>query len=114
LIEKNLPSEGKILFMSVASNFPSHEAAIHNYAQKGREITTLAGDIGRVITKETLTSLLDPPENNSRFHFFRWDAQKMQFKKEAVENTVNVLWDRRGVLWHQAEFYVEKHHLARK
>lgn len=85
----------RLLFISASSHIPTHEKAIFQSDQldnPGR-MTMVAGDI-RNIDKQDVY----PEGLPNQFKMVRWDATHLPID----ENLADVVWDRKGVLFHKA------------
>lgn len=89
-------------FLSPTSSYPSHELVTWEHDSNLRTGSNLflAGDMREInlgTQKPILISTSD--EYSHRFNFFRWDAENLPF----ANGSVDIIWDRKGWLWHLSE-----------
>ncbi|MBI2022050.1 hypothetical protein HYS93_04210 [Candidatus Daviesbacteria bacterium] len=99
----------RLVFVSPTAAEPTHELAIWQFerARQRPKSHFLVGDIRQIDPNSTYPNLcfstvLDEAGSCRRgaigFQYFRWDAERLPIAPGAV----NVLWDRKGWLWHLA------------
>lgn len=96
-----LPSADKdLVFLSPTANYPTHEEAMYWEAIHTRtgKTTFLVGDISKIKPTKILEEIAPYNNEDHQFTYFRWDADRLPIKKGSVD----VLWDRKGWLWHSA------------
>lgn len=91
------PAENEFIFVSPTANIPTHEATLFTEDSHTRTGSSkfFVGDISRV---EVPLDDVSKKTANGTFQYFRWDAEHLPLKDE----TVDVIWDRKGWLWHLA------------
>ena len=91
------PPERDFIFVSPTANIPTHEITFFHEDQRFRKghALFLAGDISDVAVDR---SDIRRDEEQGIFQYFKWDASNMPVRGGSVD----MLWDRKGWLWHAA------------
>lgn len=94
------PASEDLVFVSPTANIPTHEIAIWQEDSKIRKGSSLflAGDILSLNPSKLLQSTA-PVSPSRRFHYFQWDAEALPLNPGSVD----VLWDRKGLVWHASQ-----------
>lgn len=107
------PTDRDLLFVSPTAAQPTHEFAIWEFevTQRTGRARFLAGDI-REISLEDLRPkrqavISESGRTDCSFDYFRWDAERLPIR----EHSVDVLWDRKGWLWHCSRNFKEPERL---
>lgn len=99
-----IPDDTKnIVFVSPNANLPTHEVAIWQTDQETRKGKSLflASDMLNIQTTGTdqfLRKVCSYQSPQSRFQYFLGDVERLPIQAGKVD----VLWDRKGLLWHLA------------
>lgn len=97
-----LPSfESDLIFVSPTANYPTHEVAIYKneITERQGKILFLVGDISDVNPSPLLHENQIQNNQYQQFHYFKWNANALPISNQSVD----VIWDRKGWLWHLAE-----------
>lgn len=98
-------ARGNLTFLSPTSNVPTHEIAIWKEEISQRVGTTrfLVGDLVSIpsIGKQ-LEEVKPYLSDNHKFDYFQWNAEQLPVGNQSVD----VIWDRKGWLWHCANIKI--------
>ncbi|MDP3725771.1 MAG: class I SAM-dependent methyltransferase [bacterium] len=91
------PPDKEIVFLSPTANIPTHEISFFEKDKETRRAKGLflVGDISEL---ELQQDQVQRTSQDHHFQYFRWDAEHLPIK----DRSVDVIWDRKGWLWHCA------------
>lgn len=95
------PYENGLVFVSPTANIATHELAIwqRDSSQREGKNLFLIGDLLPGLDPKPVLGGQDISDDKGhRLAFFRWDAESLPVKP----NSVDVIWDRKGWVWHLA------------
>lgn len=94
-----------LTFISPTSNIPTHEIAIWRDEISQRTGTTrfLIGDLISIPSIGRQLEEIKPYlSDNHRFNYLQWNAEQLPVENQSVD----VIWDRKGWLWHCANIEI--------
>lgn len=102
--------DSDLVFVSPTANIPTHEVAIWQAGSATRRGSNLflCGDMLPIKPNHILKQTFLLGSSEHRFCYFRWDAEALPLRPGSVD----VIWDRKGWLWHCAEDSRDKLRLA--
>jgi len=96
------PPEKDVAVLSVSANVPTHELAMFRadlLTRKGKS-KFIVGDMARLSVHPFIANLVKPYTSELHtFDYVTWDATKLPIP----DNSTDILFDRKGALWHIAQ-----------
>ncbi len=98
--QPHLSPEKDLTFVSPSANYPTHEARLFVDEREARtgKVHFITGDYAEIDASELLRELEGLQDDRCQFEFRKWDAANLPLELGSTD----VLWDRRGWLWHLA------------